>query len=257
MTTIKVTDMAEDTAPTSDDMLMVVDNPGGSPVSKKVQIGNIHKGMTGASTTVAGVIEIATGAEVTTGTDDTRATSPKSLADANVRPVTSQFWLGAGGIQPHSSSGCAYPAVLETATNKQQYKYCAYDPTSIERGSISFALPSDYKSGTTITAKFYWTHPATTTNFGVHWLCRAEAMGDAQALDVTPSASTGGVDTGGTTSYLYISPETSAITIVKASGTVTAGDIICFTISRYASDTGDTLAVDAYLIGVMISYTRA
>ena len=47
--------------------------------------GTVNPVMVGAaSTTASGIIEIATGAEVDTGTDDVRAISPKALADQTV-----------------------------------------------------------------------------------------------------------------------------------------------------------------------------
>ena len=62
-------------------------------------------------------------------------------------------------------------------------------------------------------------------------------------------------DTGGTTSDLYISPLTAAITLA---GTPVAGDLVQFRASRKANDgTNDTLAVDAYLLGAMIWYPVA
>lgn len=56
--------------------------------AEKVVIGNTSGTNTGdepsASSTVQGIIEIAIGSEVDTGTDDTRAVSPKALADQTV-----------------------------------------------------------------------------------------------------------------------------------------------------------------------------
>jgi len=40
---LKVTDLAEDTAPTADDLIYVVNAPGGTPTSKKVTVANMRK----------------------------------------------------------------------------------------------------------------------------------------------------------------------------------------------------------------------
>ena len=46
-----------------------------------------------ASTTVKGKVELAIGSEVTTGTDDTRAVTPKALADAGITAVSGSDFL--------------------------------------------------------------------------------------------------------------------------------------------------------------------
>jgi hypothetical protein len=44
MADIKVTALSEESTPISTDIVMMVDDPGGTPVSKKVEIGNLIKG---------------------------------------------------------------------------------------------------------------------------------------------------------------------------------------------------------------------
>ena len=44
MADIKVTALTEESTPISTDIVMMVDDPGGTPVSKKVEIGNLVKG---------------------------------------------------------------------------------------------------------------------------------------------------------------------------------------------------------------------
>lgn len=50
----KVTALTEETAPTSTDIMYLVDDPGGTPTSKKVQVTNLYKGLptTGSDTTL-------------------------------------------------------------------------------------------------------------------------------------------------------------------------------------------------------------
>jgi len=47
---VKITDLVEETTPVTTDIMLMVDDPGGSPVSKKVQIGNLWKVPIGAAT---------------------------------------------------------------------------------------------------------------------------------------------------------------------------------------------------------------
>jgi len=49
----KITELTEDTTPISTDIVATVDDPGGSPVTKKVTVGNLSKGMTVASANIA------------------------------------------------------------------------------------------------------------------------------------------------------------------------------------------------------------
>ena len=54
----KVTAMTADTAPTSDDLTYTVNDPGGTPASRKTTLSNLTKGLEPASTTVQGVVAV-------------------------------------------------------------------------------------------------------------------------------------------------------------------------------------------------------
>lgn len=169
------------------------------------------------------------------------------LEDA--QPAYKQLWVG--GWKPTLTAGCYYLKQIEMGTNKNVYDYWAFDKDAIMYAYANVAMPDDYTGGT-ILAKFYWTHPATTTNFKVSWGLQAVSFSDDDALDAAFGTAQYANDTGGTTSDLYISPQTSEITI---GGTPVAGDLVNFRVLRKADDgTNDTLAVDAYLLGVMIWY---
>lgn len=128
--------------------------------------------------------------------------------------------------------------------------YRAFDPTSVELDQFTVAMPQSWDAGN-LTAEFYWTHPATVTNFGVVWQFAAGAYGDNVALaNVFVAANT--TDTGGVTSNIYRSPETGA---VNPGNTQAKKDLLVCYAARISTDGADTLAVDAYLIGVMLHYT--
>jgi type II secretory pathway pseudopilin PulG len=145
------------------------------------------------------------------------------------------------------------PTQVEMATNKQSVYYLAFDAVTTEYSQVSFVMPSDYDAGT-ITATFYWTHPATTTNFGVTWQCQGYSYGNDDALDAVWGTAQSVSDTGGTTSDVYISSATSAITL---GGTPAASEYVIIRINRLPTDGSDTMAVDAYLLGVTLTYTRS
>jgi hypothetical protein len=114
-------------------------------------------------------------------------------------------------------------------------------------------MPSDWNAGT-VTAQFYWTHPATATNFGVVWALSGRSYANDDALDQSLATGVQQIaDTGGTTTDLYISDATPAITITGA----TASELVQFRATRVVADGSDTMAVDAKLIGVMVTFTRS
>jgi len=113
-------------------------------------------------------------------------------------------------------------------------------------------MPSDWDGGT-VTAVFYWTHAATDTNFGVVWGCQGRSYQNDEALDQAFGGAEEVADAGGTTNDLYISSATGAITIAGAG----ASELVQFRIYRDPTDGSDTMAIDARLLGVMISFGRS
>jgi hypothetical protein len=103
----------------------------------------------------------------------------------------------------------------------------------------------------TVTARFVWSHATASTNFGVVWGLQGTAFSNADSLNAAFSGTTTVGDTGGTADVCYISDETSAITIA---GTPAEGDFVTFQVYRDHDATGDTLAVDARLHGVLVVY---
>ena len=97
-------------------------------------------------------------------------------------------------------------------------------------------------------------HAATTSDFAVVWGIEGRCYANDAALDQAVGTAVTVTDTGGTTTDLYISAATGAITWA---GSPAAGQLINLTVFRKAADGSDTLAVDARLIGVQLNYTRA
>ena len=81
-----------------------------------------------------------------------------------------------------------------------------------EFAQFSMQMPKGWNEGT-VTALFVWSHAATATNFGVVWGIQGLAVSDDDALDAAFGTAQTVTDTGGTTSDLYRSPETAAVTI--------------------------------------------
>ena len=156
----------------------------------------------------------------------------------------------AGAINPTTTNGCAALTDAETTTNAINYKYLAFDASSEEKAYFWMATPKSYDAGT-VTMRFIWTHPSTTTNFDVIWEAEILSLSNDDAMDTAVGTAVTVTDTGGTTEDFYISAETSAIT---AANTPAAQDWLYVQVSRKAADGSDTLAVDAHLIGVELIY---
>ena len=159
--------------------------------------------------------------------------------------------VASGGIFPATTNGCAALAQAETTTNKINYKYLAFDASAVEYAWVWFPTPKSYNAST-FTMRLVWTHPATTTNFGVVWQVEMLAVANDDALDTAVGTAVTVTDTGGTTQDFYTSPETGAIT---PSNTAAKQDWIACRISRLATDGSDTMAVDAHLIGVEVYFS--
>ena len=160
------------------------------------------------------------------------------------------IWVPATAMYPRTTSGAAAGAA-ETSTNKVMLKTFDFDSASTEYAQFAIRMPKSWNLGT-ITAAFTWSHPATTTDFGVSWAIQAVALSNDDGLDTAFGSPVQVVDTGGTTDDIYVSAESGAITI---GGTPAAQDYVVFQVSRDHDETGDTMAVDARLHGVSLYFT--
>ena len=193
----------------------------------------------------------AQGAKGDTGTTGAKGDTGVK-GDTGAKPSGQLFLSGAGGW-PSTTAGCALNAKSELSTNKINLYTLDFDPSTQEYAEWMLAMPNDWDGGT-VTAIFYWMHPATTTNFGVRWGLQGRSYADDEALDQAWGTAQEVTDTGGTTSDLYVSPATSAITLA---GTPAASELVQFRGYRDPANAADTMAVDAKLLGVMVAYTRS
>ncbi len=138
----------------------------------------------------------------------------------------------------------------EMTTNKNMVSSLDFDTTTQEFAQFEIAMPKSWNEGT-ITFVPYWSHAATTTNFGVAWGLDAVAISDADNLDVAFGTAVVVTDTGGSTNTLYVGAESTAVTV---SGSPAAGDMVQFRVHRDPANGSDNLAIDARLMGVKILY---
>jgi hypothetical protein len=140
---------------------------------------------------------------------------------------------------------------LEAATNKVNYDVLEFDAAAIEYAQALVVMPSNWNAGT-VTSKFHWT--AASGSGDVVWQLSGRAYANDDAIDQATGTAQTATDTLTAANDVDISPATSAITLA---GTAANGNPIVYELSRKATDAGDTLAVDARLLGVEISYTSS
>lgn len=175
----------------------------------------------------------------------------EKAVDAVVSKIGKQtIWLPAGAMTSRTTSGAASGSV-ETTTNKVMLKSLDFDTATSEYAQFAIQMPKSWNEGT-ITARFVWSHAATTTNFGVAWALQGVALSDTDAGDAAFGTAILVTDTGGTTNSIYVSADTAAVTIA---GTPAVQDWVVFQVYRAVADAGDTMAIDARLHGVQLFYT--
>ena len=159
-------------------------------------------------------------------------------------------WIPAIGMKPATTNGAA-PGTAETSSNKIMVETLNFDASTEEFAQFMIRMPKGWNEGTIILQPV-WTHGSTTTNFGVAWGFEAIAFANDDALDASWGTEVVVTDTGGTTNDVYIAPESTAVTVAGSPGT---SELVVFRVTRVVGNAGDTLAVDAKLIGVSLFYT--
>ncbi len=161
------------------------------------------------------------------------------------------IWIAAGSMSPSASGGCAALATVATSANRPDIQSLDFDATTAEYAQFGIVMPKSWNEGT-VTFRAHWAHGSTTTNFGVAWQLQAVAVSDDDTIDAAYGTAVAVTDTGGTTSDLYTTAESSAITIA---GTPAAEDMVFFRVSRDPANGSDTMAVDAKLLGLTVYIT--
>ncbi len=163
---------------------------------------------------------------------------------------STNLWIAASQWIPRTTTGVGVDSV-EFATNRQNFDQLLFDAGTDEFAQALVVMPSNYNAGQ-VTARFYWT--ATTGSGAVVWGLQGLAFSDDDALDTATGTAQTVTDTLLAANDMMISGATSSITI---GGTPGANKAVQFQVYRDADAGGDTLAVDARLLGVEISYTSS
>ena len=158
--------------------------------------------------------------------------------------------IPATGMYAATTNGAA-AGTAETTNNAVMVKTWDFDASTDEYVQFQVPMPKSWNEGT-ITAKFYWSHAATSSNFGCSWAIQGLALGNDDAIDTAFGTAIVVDDTGGTTDDIYVTAATSAVTVA---GSAAAEDIVIFRVFRDVSDSNDDMAIDARLHAVKIDIT--
>jgi len=183
--------------------------------------------ITGASTDNAGWTQLAlthvsSAGSFTNGNPCSIEFSPAGAA--GVSSIGKQtIWVPAAAMLPNGANPPLTMTVI-AGSNVVVIQTRDCDATSEEYLYFTIAMPKSWDEGT-LSFEVVWSHPATTTNFGVVFNLYANAFSNDDPLG--QNAGTPGVvtDTGGTTDDLYVSPESSAFTVA---GSPAEGDTVFF-----------------------------
>lgn len=201
-----------------------------------------------SSETVQGIIEIATQAEVTTGTDDVRAVTPLKLAQATrgVQDVP----IMAAAMWPTEANGCTPLTRVAMATSLLNLQVLEFPVSSQTFAQVLFVLPRKYNNST-ITAVVHW-KPAATGSGDVRWGIQL-----ASYRNDDPLTGVFGTEVAVSDTYIALHDEhiTSATAAITPSGTIADGNLMALQINRDPGAGADTLDVNAQLIGIVLRVT--
>jgi len=160
-------------------------------------------------------------------------------------------YIPAAAMVPRTTNGCGVNS-SELSTNKINFDTCDFDTAvgagSEERAQFLRVLLDNWNPGT-VTAKFHWT--ADGGSGGVVWSLAGRSLSDDDAIDTAMGTAQQVADTLLAASDMHTTAATPAITI---GGTPAVGVPVMWEVCRKNNDASDTLAVDARLLGITLTY---
>jgi hypothetical protein len=158
------------------------------------------------------------------------------------------IWIPASAMTARTTNGAA-PGSNETTTNKVMYRTFDFDASTKEYAQFQIGMPKSWNEGT-VTAAFCWTAASGSGN--VIWGLQGLALSNDDALDQAFGTAQTATDTLISAGDVHWTSATSAVTIA---GSPAAEDLVTFQVYRDADAGGDTLGVDAKLLGLRLYIT--
>jgi len=205
-------------------------------------------GLTQATARILGRTTASTGAVEEISVGSGLSLSAGELTATGGGGGATNLWIPASAWIPRTTAGCGVDSREIGSTNRQNFDELLFDAGTDEFAQALVIMPSNYNNST-ITARFYWT--AASGSGDVIWGLQGRAYADDDALDTAHGTAQTATDTLLAADDMHVSAATSAVTI---GGTPAANTPIQFQVYRDADAGGDTLAVDARLLGVEIIF---
>jgi hypothetical protein len=241
-------DNAEWDTPTASDIEFVPDT------SSALTSDNVADAIEEAANTTRAAEDVTYTPSTGSGLSDDNVQDALDSLGASVQEASSvgrqTVWVPASAMISQTTNGAASGSA-ETATNDVMLQTMDYDSATQEYAQFTVALPKSWDGGT-VAFRAFWSHAATTTNFGVALGLQAVAIPNDGGYDVAFGTAVYVTDTGGTTDDQYTTDESGAVTVA---GTLTYGSVTVFRVTRDPANGSDTLAVDARLHGIQLFYT--
>lgn len=160
------------------------------------------------------------------------------------------IWVPAVAMYPTTTNGAAWSS--EQLTNTMA-KGLLFSKSTEQYAQFHIAMPKSWNEDT-FSAQFFWTTADDDSSArDVIWSIQAMSLSDGNTLGTNSfGAAASVVDTALLADTLRISIETGAGTV---GNTPAEGDYVVFRVFRDADAAGDTLDVDAILLGVKLYYT--
>lgn len=185
--------------------------------------------------------------ETTTGDFEWQACG--SGSDTN---AVKEYWWPASATLPLEAADSIPPISKDAGTNVDQLAVL-FDSATDECRSVTFKVPSDVASGSTITFRALWY--STATSGDVMWDFR-HTSGDTEGESWDDSLTTevAAADTvQGTTKLITVTTWTETLTNLGWA----ANDLVTGVFCRDANNGSDTMSADAYAIGFGVEIPRA
>ena len=230
---------------------------GNSPQFTAVNIG--HATDTTLTRTGAGDVAVEGNALYRAGGTDVPVTDggtgASTAADAATnlslrRQGLETVWVPAAAMKTRTTNGAA-SGTVETATSLVMRHTFDFDTSTQEFTQFPVQFPKSWNLGT-VTFAPVWT--AASGSGGVVFGLAGVALSDDDALNTAFGTAQTSTDTLILAADVHVGPTSSAITIA---GTPAAGDWVAFQINRTVADAGDTLGVDANLLGIRLFFTTS
>jgi hypothetical protein len=158
------------------------------------------------------------------------------------------IFIPATAMKPRQTNGPVFTS-WETATNKLNYDWLAFDAAGVEAAQFFFAMPSSWNAGT-LTCQPIWTAGGGTPGQQVVWTVAGSCLADGENIDAALGSGVWSQDGLLAPNAVHVGPFTEWFNVASPGD----NELMCIQIARLGDHANDTLSVDALLIGVRLKF---